>query len=556
MKLHFLIPEHGKKTRFEYIVQLAGNILGYPWKIITTLDQVQESGVLISYTADHSRLISGNIPGINIFNSGQFYDLQAAQGDIRNFAYGEYSIPVLGKWLHVQPGGGWQENERYGYYSKSDASIWLTGFDLFINVFYHLSRFEEHDRHSARETAADYSASILSRDNQLHVPVVDVLLEYFDQLIRLKINENERTAIRVMNWPGGESHGVALTHDVDLTRSVSYKKRAWKTGTGLIRKIFGDRETLKKNRAEMDRQDAQVWSFPQLLDFYGRRKWKATFFFLTKMFEGIHYRYNIESPRFQDLFNDLKHHNHEIGLHSSLNAFKQRKKYLAEKRKLEAITGSKCAGLRQHYLRALYPGLWQAAEAAHFAYDSSLAYNYQAGFRAGTGHPFFTFDWEQDSSLALLEFSLAFFDHNLVSASGDLSAARHMMQLIIGQVSRFHGLLVVLLHPSNFLQPTYRELWNQLIAELDQRRVYVDTLSGHYKWSKFKEHIEIFPELQTRTREVWIIKKPVGLRTFSIEIIGSGRLKSPAEIQIEQVAERSYTINTEKTKMELVLNRS
>jgi hypothetical protein len=112
------------------------------------------------------------------------------------------------------------------------------------------------------------------------------------------------------------------------------------------------------------------------------------------------------------------------------------------------------------------------------------------------------------------------------------------------------------LHPSNFLQPTYRELWNQLIAELDQRRVYVDTLSGHYKWSKFKEHIDIFPEQQNKTREVWIIKKPVGLRTFSIEIIGAGRLQIPAEIQIEQVAERSYTINTEKTKMELVLNRS
>jgi peptidoglycan/xylan/chitin deacetylase (PgdA/CDA1 family) len=556
MKMYFLIPEHGKKNRLEYIIQLAGNILGYPWKIITTLDQIHESGIMISYTADQSRPISGNIPEIKIFYSGQLDDLKNAQRDIRSFGHGEYSIPVLGKWLQVNPAEGWQEHKQYRYYSKSGVGTWLTGFDLFVNIFYHISRFEEHERHAARETVADYSASVLARDNQLHVPVVDVLLDYFDQLIRLKINEHKGTVIRVMNWPGGELNGVALTHDVDLTRGVSFKKRAWKTSTGLIRKMFGDRETLKANRAEMNRQDARVWSYPQLLEFYSRRKWKATFFFLTKMFEGIHYRYNIESPQFQDLFNDLKHHNHEIGLHSSLNAFKHRKKYQVEKRKLEAITGSKCAGLRQHYLRALYPGLWQAAEAAHFAYDSSLAYNFQAGFRAGTAHPFFTFNWEQDRSLALLEFSLAFFDHNLVTGSGDLSAARQRMQHIIEQVSRFHGLLVVLLHPSNFLQPRYRELWDHLIAELDQRKVYVDTLSGHYKWFKFKEHIEIFPELQNKSREFWIVKKPVGLRTFSIEVIGSGRLQTPQDIPIEQVGERSYTISTDKTKMELVLHRS
>jgi peptidoglycan/xylan/chitin deacetylase (PgdA/CDA1 family) len=555
MRLNFLIPEHDRNNRLEYVIQSAGNILGYPWKIINTVEQVADPGIIISYSADRPRFISGNVPGINIFNSGQLDDLKDAQQNIRSFSYMEYSIPVLGKWMQVQPEGGWQEHEQYKYYSKSDICTWLTPFDLFINIFYHISRFEEHVRHTARETITDYSASILSRDDQLHIPVVDILLDYFDQLIRLQINENKRTAIRVLNWPGGELSGVALTHDVDLTRGVSFKRRAGKTAAGLVRRMLGDKETLKKYRAEMDRQDARVWSYPQLLDFYSRRKWRATFFFLTKMFEGFHYRYNIGSAQFQALFDDLKHHNHEIGLHSSLNAFKHHKKYLAEKRQLEAITGSKCAGLRQHYLRALYPGLWKVAEEAHFAYDSSLAYNFQAGFRAGTTHPFFTFNWEQNRCLSLLEFSLAFFDQNLMTGPGDLAAARQKMEQIIIQVSRFHGLLVVLLHPSNYLQPDYRELWNQLITELDQRKVYVDTLSGHYKWFKFKEHIEICPELQEKTREVWILKKPVGLRTFSIEVIGAGNVQFPEEIPVEQVGERCYTINTDKTKMELFLQR-
>jgi peptidoglycan/xylan/chitin deacetylase (PgdA/CDA1 family) len=245
--------------------------------------------------------------------------------------------------------------------------------------------------------------------------------------------------------------------------------------------MFGDRETLKKRILEMDSQDARVWSFPQLLDFYVQKKWKATFFFLAKRFEGLHYRYNIEAAQFQSLFDNLKLHNHEIGLHSSLHAFKHGEKYAAEKGKLESITAIKCAGLRQHYLRALYPGLWRLAEAAHFAYDSSLAYNFMAGFRGGTTHPFFTYDWEQDSSLPLLEFSPAFFENNVLSASADLPAARQLITNIVDQVARFHGLLVVLLHPSNYLQPLYRDLWDTLIAGMSRHRIYVDTLSGHYK---------------------------------------------------------------------------
>jgi peptidoglycan/xylan/chitin deacetylase (PgdA/CDA1 family) len=555
MKLYFLIPQHELKARLEYSIRLVSNMLGYPWKIINTCVPECKSGILVSYAAEYSELSVMDIPGINIYNSGLLYDLKNAREDIRLMEFGEHSVPVLGKLANLPADGGWKEHGQYRYFSKNNVSIWLTGFDLFVNIFYHISRFEEQGRRSVQEKPSDYTTSILARHTQLYIPVIDVLINYFDQLIRLKIIENKGLALRVLNWPGGEESGVAFTHDVDLTRGVGLKKRAWNTGLGLFRKMFGDRDALKKNRTTMTRQDAQVWSYPQLLDFYTHKKWKATFFFLAKKFEGIHYRYNIKSPQFQSLFDDLKNNNHEIGLHSSFNAFKHPKKYPAEKRKLETMVGIKCAGLRQHYLRALYPKLWKVSEAANFAYDSSLAYNFQPGFRAGTTHPFFTFDWERDRPLALLEFSLAFFEYNILNDSTDLSVARQIMQAIIAKVSHFHGLLVVLLHPSNFLQPTYRELWNCLIAELDRHRVYVDTLSGHYKWLKFREHIEIIPEHSHKTGEVWIVKKPIGLRMFSLEIVGAGRLSIPAEATIERIAEQCYTIQTDMTKVKLVIDR-
>jgi len=555
MKLQFLITESEKKPRLEYVIQLIGNILGYPWELSTAYHQLDESGIVVSYSSMNSDIFSIKQPGINIFNSGQLYDLENAEKEISLFEYTGYSIPLIGKQLLMPPDPEWKELNRNQYYSKAGQSVWLTGIDLYTNIFFHLSRYEEKWRRVPDETSTDHSTSILSRYNQLGIPTVDILIHYLDQLIKLKINQSKKIALRLMNWPGGEEFGVALTHDVDLTRAVSFKKRIWKTGTGQVRKLFGDQGTWQNSRAEMDRLDAEVWSFPQIMDFYGMKKWKATFFFLAKRFEGIHYRYNLKSPQFQSLFDTLKNENHEIGLHSSLKAFDHQKRYQEEKQKLEKITRIKCTGLRQHYLRAKFPGLWKQAESAHFAYDSSLGYNYQAGFRAGTTHPFFTFDLEKDQPLSLVEFSLAFFEQSILGDISALESAQQILQNIIIQVSRFHGLLVALLHPGNFLQHPYRELWNYLISELDKRRVFVDTLSGHYKWYKFKEHIEISAERKNKEEEVYIIKKPIGLRTFSLEVIGNADLRISADAQIERIADRGYTFHTDKTRTELTLYR-
>jgi len=554
MKLYFLIPEHDQKSRLVYCVQVIANILGYPWKMISVVDTECETGILISYSTDTSTFSSHRIPEINIYNSDQLYDLQSTQKDLQLFEYGGYTKPLLGKKRKVYS-PDWKENKQFKYYHKSHCVVWLTEFDLFVNVFYHLSRFEEQGRRTAQETVTDHAASILSGNNQLNIPLVDVLISYFDQLIRLKIIESKQVALRVMNWPGGEESGVAFTHDIDLTRGVSFKKRFWKYSTAVIRKILGNREVLTKCRMEIKQQDDLVWSYPQLLDFYHRRKWKATFFFLAKKFEGFHYRYNIKSPKFQSLFENLKSDTHEIGLHSSLNAFAHKKRYAAEKRKLEQITGIKCAGLRQHYLRALYPGLWELAEGAHFTYDSSIGYNFQPGFRAGTSHPFLTYDWKRDQPLTLLEFPLSFFEYNVLTDSADMSSAWSIIHNIITHVLQFHGLLVILLHPSNLLQPVYRELWNYLIAEVDKQRMYVDTLSGLYKWFKFKEHIELSAEKKNNTEETWTIKKPVGLRIFSIEIIGEADLRIPTGVQIDKISDHKYTINTDKSKLDLLLYR-
>ena len=53
-------------------------------------------------------------------------------------------------------------------------------------------------------------------------------------------------------------------------------------------KLLNRSDKKEKNDQKLEEKGSNVWSFPQILDFYRIKKWKATFFFIAKMFEGIY----------------------------------------------------------------------------------------------------------------------------------------------------------------------------------------------------------------------------------------------------------------------------
>ena len=103
------------------------------------------------------------------------------------------------------------------------------------------------------------------------------------------------------------------------------------------------------------------------------------------MLEGRHLRYNISSKKFQNLFKELKSNGHEIALHPSLKAFENPEKYKSEKKtfreKCKILKLTECGSI---IFRFKLPRIWNLAEMAKLKYDSSLGYNFKAGFRAGT----------------------------------------------------------------------------------------------------------------------------------------------------------------------------
>ncbi len=555
MNINFLIEKEFFSRRLEYAVRTIARRLGYPYRIIFDQKTLKPHDLSITYHPETIFDQSFTKPGIIIYNSEQIENLDKGERAISLFEWGNHTLPVIGSKADESNLSGWKPDKNGIFYKRTKSGSWLIPVDIFLNVFYHLSRFEERWRHFTEETATDFSTSILSRYQELKVPVVDVLIDYFDAIIRARIRYDKKIAVRVLRWPGGEEMGVALTHDVDITIGVHLSTKLKKKAKGYFQRFLGNKQELEQINKEISYKDTQNWNFPELVNFYQSMGWHATFFFLAKTMEGPHYRYNISTKKYKKLFDQLKSAGHEIALHPSKFAFDKPKYYREEKRKLELISNEKIEGMRQHFLRAKFPRLWVFAEKAAFSYDSSLGYNYQSGFRAGTSHPFITYDVFEDKPQSLTEFSLHLFEYNLPDSGEKIQKSKETISELIHQVSSFNGLMVSLFHPSNYLRQPYQELWEYLHQELKKKKIYIATLKEHLQWQRRRERITIdIGYIKNKLPEIEITF-PEGQHQMAVEIIGAVEPRIPKDVKISKIRSGCYLLSTQKIHMAISLKK-
>lgn len=555
MTVNFLIHKEYFSRRLEYVMSAIAGRLGYPYKIISQSKSVKKQDLTITYLPDKNLDQLPQYASLSIYNSEQLDLLDQAERSITLFKQDGQTIPIVGKRIISDDLPGWKAGKSGIFYRKNRSNSWLVPVDIFLNVFFHFSRFEEKWRHFTEETATDHSSSILSRYQNLKVPAVDVLISYLDVIIRERIRQDKKIAVRVLPWPGGEDMGVAFTHDVDITRGVRLKTRLVKKGEGYIYKLLGKSQPLADVKKEINEKDAQSWNLPELIAHYKKRNWTATFFFIAKIMEGTHLRYNIFSRKFKRLFKQLIDDNHEIALHPSKFAFDRPRYYREEKRKLESASGVEINGMRQHYLRAKFPRLWVLAERAALSYDSSLGYNFQVGFRAGTSHPFKTFDVFENKPLSLTEFSLYLFEYNLPGSGEDIEQSKKTISDLVQEVSKYNGLFVSLLHPSNFVHNPYKELWEYLEKILLRKNLFVSTLSGHLKWLRARERISINMIYSRKNLPQIDISLPGDQKKVSIEVLGDVKPVPGEEYELEKIQKGYFCLSATESKVKISLSK-
>jgi hypothetical protein len=156
----------------------------------------------------------------------------------------------------------------------------------------------------------------------------------------------------------------------------------------------------------------------------------------------------------------------ECGVQPGYNTYRSPEKLRREIVILRDVLGEHPFGGRQHYLRWC-PDTWIDWENCGLAYDSSVGFAEQTGFRAGTCVPYRPWLFPLNRQADLLEIPLIVMDRTL------LEYMKLTKDQAIGDVKKLTarcrsvgGVFTILWHNDAFLDPFYRNVYLGLLEIL------------------------------------------------------------------------------------------
>jgi hypothetical protein len=176
--------------------------------------------------------------------------------------------------------------------------------------------------------------------------------------------------------------------------------------------------------------------------------------------------YALEHPRLRESVHRLRDHGVELGIHPSHFTLGEPARLAEEVSALRNFLGAGPLGGRQHHLR-WSPESWLDWERAGLAYDGSVGFADQAGFRAGTCFPYRPWLFWLDREADLVELPLVAMDTTLIRYRGlSPEAMADALLRLLAQCRSVGGVFTLLWHNTNFVQPEHVRLYRQLLAEL------------------------------------------------------------------------------------------
>jgi hypothetical protein len=156
----------------------------------------------------------------------------------------------------------------------------------------------------------------------------------------------------------------------------------------------------------------------------------------------------------------------ESGVQPGYNTYRSPEKLRREIVILRDVIGDQPLGGRQHYLRWC-PDSWIDWENCGMAYDSSIGFAEQCGFRAGTCVPYRPWLFPLNRQADLLEIPLIVMDRTLLEYMGlTKEQAISEVKKLIARCRSVGGVLTTLWHNDAFLDPFYRNVYLGLLESL------------------------------------------------------------------------------------------
>jgi hypothetical protein len=327
--------------------------------------------------------------------------------------------------------------------------------DLPLSVLMTLSRWEEtlkreldpHGRFPAKE-------SIASRDGFLHRPIVDEYGLAFQQAMQVCFPA----------WQAlPKSLRIKLSHDADhvgipfrwkdAIRHTTHYRRPMDSARDFFGLISGSEPSDLRALREIVRL-----SLNRKLD--SAVYWKASQ--LTPRDSG----YDPRHRKIRDTIFWLTENQVESGVHPGYDTFRAPEKLRREIQILREAVGDGPLGGRQHYLRWC-PETWIHWETCGLAYDSSVCFAENIGFRAGTCVPYRPWLFTLNRAAELLEIPLLVMDRTLVNYMKlTHEQSVETVRDCVARCRAVGGVFTLVWHNNHLLHRELKELYLKILSLL------------------------------------------------------------------------------------------
>lgn len=396
--------------------------------------------------------------------------------DVSEFSNSElikinYSDTEINNSLQIIPAGLLSETgvkEFVPTVKNNDQGLQLfpsknNSFDIFSAVFYFISRYEEwqkfvKDNHQRFEVRN----SILYKLSLVKTPVVDVWLTNFKlQLQKLSPG---------LKWKPRQFKYVS-TIDVDNLYAFKAKPLLRNIG-GALKDVMGGNFKLLGARlssvlfGKNDPFDAYAYQY----ELSKQNGVPLIYFFLYRTGTQFDRTIQPNHPAFKALFKDLNAKNSYYGLHPSYFTCDDEGLLRREVELFNQNSDKKLRYTRQHYLRFNIKTTPQQLQQLGIEFDFTMGFAGEAGYRAGTGLPFYYYDFNTESELDIMAVPFALMDGAYyIYHNTNIKEAKAEILSMAAKARELNSLFITVFHDRTFasiLFPGWKELYAEIQEEL------------------------------------------------------------------------------------------
>lgn len=350
----------------------------------------------------------------------------------------------------LKPSPFFENDTIYFFQNNQQKNPANQKFDLFASVFYFVSRYEEwqffeadiHQRFEAK-------ASLLFQNNSHLKPFVDIWIH--------DLKTSLEQFYPTLQFPK-KKFKVISTIDVD--NLYAYKSKGFLRTIGAMLKDiikFDLKNSVERIKVLSKQRKDPFDIYDSVSQFCLEKKIPLFYFFLFR--SGTKYDRTVDpsSGAFQKVFQKIKGKNGFIGLHpsyySSSDESRMQKEISDFSKKLsERITFS-----RHHFLRFDIKTTPNILTKNGILIDFSMGFASTPGFRAGTSHPFYYYDFSKENRSELLFVPFCVMDGAyFVYSKTNVEKAFESIYAIALEIKKTDGLFVSIFHERTFSDHLYK----------------------------------------------------------------------------------------------------